>query len=240
MSTVFFGLPSSAHAQMAAMRLPAFENTTLDGTKVPFVIEEMKVGNIRHIIDYLLLHGRHSLDNGHHSDATSQLQWAASLMDLNAGLTASPEQEAVRRAATTVETLAQSILSADSIAMTSAPKTLFAAHHALARYHHSRASALLDQTKPNSSENRIRARKNAALHQKAGAALSAALIHFDRATALRAHVHDTPISQDHKTGVKETYAIVERIQLGSGTVGAEAVNASAQTLGEAIQTLRLD
>lgn len=232
-------LVPTAQAQMLASstRLEAFENTTLSGKQVPFVIEEMQVGYIRHLIDYLLLHGRYNVESGKSELAGAQLQWAASLMDLNAGLTNSSEQTAVRKAAAKIDDLAQAL--ASGTAPSDAHARLFKAHHAMATYHQRRAVMLLDATTPSSTEAEL-IRKNAVFQKKAGLALSAALTHYDRATALLSTLKETPVTRKHKDDVKKTYTFVEALQVARGQVDAEKAHSAVEGLGLAIAALRLE
>lgn len=227
----------SAYAQSAS-RLMAFENNTLDGKQVPFAIEEMQVGDIRHIIDYLLLHGRFNAQNGETSLASAQLQWAASLMDLNAGLANTPAQDAVRKAAAKIDALSRNA-SSNPNWPASADNSFFEAHHALAKYHQRRAMSLLASTTPTSQSNKL-VRQNAIFQEKAGLALSAALTHFDRAVGIRADLHGTPVAETHLENVDRTYTMVEALRVASGQVDAEKATTAAKDLGKAIAALRLE
>ena len=224
------------HAQTSA-RLAAFENTRLNGEQAPFVIEEMQVGDIRHLIDYLLLHARFNVESGQPELAGAQLQWAASLMDLNVGLAQTPEQNKVRAAANKIDELAQSVKA--GTASSDVHARLFRAHHALATYHQTRAVKLLGAIEPASRRNMALVRQNAIFQKKAGLALSAALTHYDRATALAANLEKVPVAKNHKRDVNNMYTFVKALKLAKGQVDTERAKASAEDLGQFIAALRV-
>jgi hypothetical protein len=226
----------ATHAQTST-RLAAFENTRLTGEQTPFVIEEMQVGHIRHLIDYLLLHGRFNAEAGESELAGAQFQWAASLMDLNVGLADTPEQNKVRAAANEIDELAQSVKA--GTASSDVHARLFRAHHALATYHQTRAMKLLGAVEPASRRNVALVRQNAIFQKKAGLALSAALTHYDRATALAADLKKVTVPMEHKKDVNNMYTFVWALKVAKGQVDTERAKSSAEDLGQFIAALRV-
>lgn len=227
------GVSVPAHAQTTtSARLTAFENTMINGRQAPFVIEEMKVGSIRHIIDYLLIHGRYNLENGDTSLASAQFQWAASLMDLNAGLGDAPEQDAVRKAATKIDNLAHDASKSSSVHM-----DLFEAHHALAHYHQGRVVKLLDAIKPTSGKTTPKVDRQK--RKKAGLSLSAALTHFNRATMIFAELQEKPVeTYTSPETVGNAFNVAKDLEAGSRKFDYETAMVAASDLGRAIASLR--
>lgn len=197
----------------------------------------MKVGEIRNIIDYLLIHSRFNFENGATDVAGSQLQWAASFMDLNVGTGKSVEQRKVREAAERIDRVAQRFHDGETVRRKALHSALFNAHRSLARYHYGRAVKLHDASEQKQTRRASLIRPDAMFQRKAGLDLQAALVHFNQASTTQATMQAVSMSPEHEKAVEQTYQFASALQVASGQVDPAKIRRPVQSFGRTIRAL---